>query len=77
MYLTGGTTGLTFRLGEAVEVELVEATPLRGGLLFSLLDGGSYDANAKRAIGKRRGPPRGGAGADRATVPDGDAVDEH
>ena len=61
MYLTGRTTGLTFRLGEAVEVELVEATPLRGGLLFSLLDGGTYDANAKRAAGKRRGAPRGGA----------------
>ena len=60
MYLTGGTTGLTFRLGEAVEVELVEATPLRGGLLFSLLEGGTYDAQAKRA-GKRRGPPRNGA----------------
>ena len=59
MYLTGGTTGLTFRLGEAVEVELVEATPLRGGLLFSLLDGGTYDAKAKRGVGKRRGPPRG------------------
>ena len=60
MYLTGGTTGLTFRLGESVEVELVEATPLRGGLLFSLLDGGTYDAKAKRAVGKRRGGPRSG-----------------
>ena len=60
MYLTGGTTGLTFRLGEAVEVELVEATPLRGGLLFSLLDGGTYDTKAKRAVGRRRGPLRSG-----------------
>ena len=57
MYLTGGTTSLTFRIGETVEVELQEATPMQGGLLFSLLDGGTYDANAKRASG-RRGPPR-------------------
>ena len=58
MYLTGGTTGLTFRIGETVEVELEEATPMQGGLLFSLLDGGTYDSKAKRAAGRRRGPPR-------------------
>ena len=55
MYLTGGTTGLTFRLGEAVEVELLEAAPMRGGLLFSLREGGTYDAKAKRQTRGRSG----------------------
>ena len=57
MYLTGGTTGLTFRLGEAVEVELEEAAPIRGGLLFSLLEGGTYDSKAKRRTTRRQRPP--------------------
>ncbi len=62
MYMTGGTSGLTFRLGEAVEVKLLEATPMQGGLLFSLLEGGTYDAKAKRTTrtnkGGRRPPKR-------------------
>ena len=41
MFMTGGTTGLTFRIGQTVEVELVEATPIQGGLLFALLEGGT------------------------------------
>ena len=57
MYMTGGTTGLTFRIGEAVEVELEEATPLKGGLLFSLLQGGTKSGKSKRGP-KRRGALR-------------------
>jgi ribonuclease R len=53
MFMTGGTSGVTFRIGESVEVELEEATPLKGGLLFSLLDGGTYDGKAKRGPKKR------------------------
>ena len=36
---------MIFRIGESVEVELEEATPLKGGLLFSLLDGGTMEAS--------------------------------
>ena len=37
--LTGSRTGLTFRLGQAIEVRLAEATPATGGLVFQLLGG--------------------------------------
>jgi ribonuclease R len=57
MFMTGGTTGTVFRIGEAVEVELEEATPLQGGLLFSLLEGGTYGGKPKRPQ-QRRGPFR-------------------
>ena len=57
MYMTGRTTGMIFRIGESVEVELEEATPLRGGLLFSLLDGGTFRSKPKRA-NRRNGPFR-------------------
>ena len=57
MFMTGGTTGTVFRIGEAVEVELEEATPLQGGLLFSLLEGGTYGGKPKRTQ-QRRGPFR-------------------
>ncbi len=57
MYMTGRTTGMIFRIGESVEVELEEATPLRGGLLFSLLAGGTFGGKPKRA-NRRNGPFR-------------------
>jgi ribonuclease R len=61
MFMTGGTSGISFRIGESVEVELEEATPLKGGLLFSLVDGGTYGGKQKRGPKKRgafRRPPR-------------------
>ena len=63
MFMTGGTSGVSFRIGESVEVELEEATPLKGGLLFSLVDGGTYgDKSAKgprrRGAFRRSGPKR-------------------
>lgn len=63
MFMTGGTTGTVFRIGEAVEVELEEATPLKGGLLFSLREGGTYGGKIKKGPKKRgafrRPAPRG------------------
>ena len=50
--LSGDTTGLTFRIGEEVQVQLEEAAPFKGQLLFSLLDGGHI---ARRVRGARRG----------------------
>ena len=38
--LVGGTSGLTFRIGQQVSVTLKEATPLRGGLLLALDEDG-------------------------------------
>ncbi len=60
MFMTGGTTGMVFRIGESVEVELEEATPLQGGLLFSLVDGGTYGGKPKRGPKKRGALRRGG-----------------
>ncbi|MBT5518445.1 MAG: ribonuclease R [Rhodobiaceae bacterium] len=55
MFMTGGTTGLTFRIGQTVEVELVEATPIQGGLLFALLEGGTQEDIPKHKRGSGRG----------------------
>ena len=52
--LVGGTTGTVFRIGQPVEVSLVEATPLQGGLLFSLEDYASFPSVKGRRV--RRGP---------------------
>ncbi|TVR84170.1 MAG: ribonuclease R [Rhodospirillales bacterium] len=38
--LVGRATGLTFRLGDPVEVRLVEADPITGGLILQLMHGG-------------------------------------
>ena len=52
--LIGGTTGTVFRIGQLVEIRLMEATPLQGGLLFSLEDYASFPDTKGRKI--RRGP---------------------
>ena len=52
--LVGGTTGTVFRIGQPVEIRLMEATPLQGGLLFSLEDYASFPNSKGRKI--RRGP---------------------
>ena len=73
MFMTGGTTGLTFRIGQTVEVELVEATPIQGGLLFALLEGGTQEGKPKRV--SSRGAGRGnqfrrpGAGKNKSKPP--------
>jgi ribonuclease R len=58
--LSGGTTGLTFRIGQEVEVKLEEATPIQGGLLFSLESGGSTESSNPHR------PRRGGHPGQRA-----------
>lgn len=53
--LTGGTTGLTFKIGQAVRVRLIKAEPVKGGLLLSLMEGGDYSPNnTKPAQNKNR-----------------------
>lgn len=49
--MTGRSTGLTFSLGQAVEVELVSATPRTGGMVFRLMQG---DPRASRRAPSRR-----------------------
>ncbi|MGG5821849.1 ribonuclease R [Falsiroseomonas sp. HW251] len=52
--MTGRSTGLSFALGQPVEVQLVSATPRTGGMVFRLMQG---DPRA----GQRRPALRGGA----------------
>jgi ribonuclease R len=55
--LVGRSTGETFRLGDALEVRLVEALPFAGSLRFEIL---GHDGESRgRSRGKGR-PPRGG-----------------
>jgi ribonuclease R len=64
--LVGRTTGETFRLGDAVEVRLVEALPYAGSLRLELLRDGREPSRKER--GRRRGKPASGkrdAGAPR------------
>jgi len=51
--LIGNRTGESYRLGDKVEVKLVEAIPVAGALRFEILSEGRYDL----ARGKRRAPP--------------------
>jgi len=50
--LTGRRSGLTFRLAQEVEARLAEASPITGGLIFQLMQGGGT------APGRRGGGPQ-------------------
>jgi ribonuclease R len=56
--LVGRTTGETFRLGDAVEVKLVEALPYAGSLRLELLREAPRAARRAKRTEKRRAPPR-------------------
>ncbi|HZH51624.1 MAG TPA: ribonuclease R [Microvirga sp.] len=62
--MRGERTGETYRLGDKVEVKLVEAAPVAGALRFELLSKGRYSG---RPQGAKKGPKkaRGGAKAPR------------
>jgi len=46
--LRGRRSGREFRLGDAVEVMLAEATPVTGGILLHLMEGGSAKTSGRR-----------------------------
>jgi len=56
--LIGRNTGGRYRLGLAVEVRLVEATPVTGGLLFEMLTSPEAGAKPKHSGGRGRAGPR-------------------
>jgi ribonuclease R len=61
--LVGRASGLTFRLGDRVEVRLVEANPLTGGILFEIIAGLPAAGGRRRSSRPRHTPsarPRGG-----------------
>jgi len=53
--LAGRRTGLVFRLGQAVEVRLAEASPVTGGLAFQLMQGSSRPDGGRRRSRRSRG----------------------
>ncbi|MFO1129180.1 MAG: ribonuclease R [Rhodospirillales bacterium] len=58
--LVGQTHGLTFRLGDKVEVRLVEVSPLTGGIIMEILGGvreGGTLGPRRRPASKGRPPP--------------------
>ena len=56
--IVGMDSALTFRLGDTVEVELLEATPATGGLLAAVTGGGEIDKKARGRRAPARHPPR-------------------
>ena len=64
--MRGERTGETYRLGDQVEVKLVEAAPVAGALRFELLSEGRY--SGKGGVGRRRARP-GEAAQRRRTSP--------
>ncbi|MEM9471507.1 MAG: ribonuclease R [Pseudomonadota bacterium] len=56
MAMVGERTGETFRMGDLVDVRLLEVTPLAGGLRFEMLSDGAKGkpAGGRRQAGRRR-----------------------
>ena len=55
--MAGRSTGLTFSLGQAVEVQLVSATPRTGGMVFRLMQGDPRAAGRRGRVESPRGRP--------------------
>ncbi|GBU18284.1 MULTISPECIES: ribonuclease R [Methylobacterium] len=69
--LVGERSGESFRLGDRVEVRLVEAAAVAGALRFELLSEGRPRSGARPAAGGRRGSSRPPAGKAAPPSPDG------
>ncbi len=57
--LIGRSSGETYQLGDPVEVRLMEAAPIAGGLRFEVLSAGKKGKRPSSRTGKGRGRPRG------------------
>ena len=60
-YLVGERTGRTFRLGDRIVARIREASPLTGGIILELLDGGTRRRGQKASVSQSRtgsGPRR-------------------
>jgi ribonuclease R len=58
--MTGRSTGLTFTLGQPVEVQLASATPRTGGMVFRLMQGDPRAAGGRKGRTQPLPPPPGG-----------------
>ena len=57
--MRGERTGETYRLGDKVEVKLVEAAPIAGALRFEILTKGRFTGRGTPARKGAKHPPRG------------------
>jgi ribonuclease R len=57
--MRGDDTGETYRLGDKVEVKLVEAAPVAGALRFEILTKGRFTGRTGGARKGGRRPPHG------------------
>jgi ribonuclease R len=57
--MRGDNTGETYRLGDKVEVKLVEAAPIAGALRFELVTKGRFTGRSGPARKGAKHPPRG------------------
>ena len=63
--LVGRAHGLTFRLGDAVDARLVEASPLTGGIILELIRGVGEPGRRRTPRPTAKGRPRGRIGGSR------------
>lgn len=56
--LTGRSHGWVFRLGDRVEVRLVDADPASGGIIVEIVSGGERGTAPRRGKGRGKGPRR-------------------
>ena len=54
--LRGERAGETYRLGDKVQVKLVEAAPVAGALRFELVSEGRYSGKPRGGPKRKRGP---------------------
>jgi ribonuclease R len=62
--LIGDRTGMSYKLGDMVEVRLIEAVPSAGALRFEMLSEGAYMASKRKAT--KKSSPRKRKGRNRA-----------
>ena len=62
--LVGDRTGMAYKLGDVVEVRLIEAVPSAGALRFEMLSEGAYMASKRKAA--KLSSPRKRKGRNRA-----------
>jgi ribonuclease R len=53
--LVGRHSGLEYRLGQIVDVRLVEANPVTGGIILELAESGGTAKRARGSAGKGKG----------------------
>jgi ribonuclease R len=57
--LSGRQSGREYKLGQSIEIRLVEASPITGGLIFGVMDAGNTHNSDRSRMKKKLGRPTG------------------